>query len=120
MNDGIAVIGETLNVSPEQSTKTSSHPFYPQKSGGVLLTLVDYQTDQWQDEYGYMWSTNNYGPYLDDDIPIPIKPRDVYSKWFGFNDRTHSGFESYTELQNAKAMLTMIDVYPFYDKFKPN
>ena len=85
-----------------------------------MLTIVDYQTDQWQDEYEYMWSTNSYGPYLDDDIPIPIKPRNAHSKWFGFNDRTHYGFDSYRELQNAKAMLTMIDFYPFYDKFKPN
>ena len=109
LNDGILVIGESLNDSHVQKvTASKGGVYYPQIRGSVILTLEDYKTDIWKDEFDYQWSTNEYGPYLLDTLPVPELLSDKHSKWSGFNDRNHSGFESYKELQKAKAMLTMM------------
>ena len=94
-------------------------PLYPQKTGNILLTQVDFKTDMWQDEYGYMWSGNGYRPSLVNDVPLPIQEPDNYSKWSGYNDRWHSEFDSYLEQQKEKAISTMLEVYPNYDIIKP-
>ena len=109
LNDGIVVTGQSMNdplVQKVDAAKAATH-YYPQKAGLVTLTLVDYKTDMWQDEYGYMWSTNDYGPYLVDDIPRPIQDADPLSEWSGYNDRLHSEFAQYKELQIQKAEDTM-------------
>ena len=54
------------------------------------MTLVDYKTDMWQDEYGYMWSTTQYGPYIVDTVPMPIKDADPVSQVM---KRTNSNFD---------------------------
>ncbi len=118
MNDGILVIGETLNEPLEQNVSvTNSGPHYPQNRGTTLLTLVDYKTDTWQDGYGYMWSTNNYGPYLTEDIQIPKKIQDKFSKWSGYNDRYHSEFKNYVEFQSKKAEKLSSEIYPAYEQY---
>jgi len=117
MNEGIEVVGESLNDPLLQKVAASkAGALYPQIRGSVILTLEDYKTDIWKDEFDYQWSTNEYGPYLLDTLPVPELTSDKYSKWSGFNDRTHSGFQSYKELQNAKAILTMMEIYPKYDE----
>ena len=118
MNDGILVTGESLNDPLEQTTSVSNAGvFYPQRSGLVTLTLVDYKTDSWQDEYGYMWSTNEYGPYLISDIPVSVKQPDVYSNWSGYNDRLHSEFEDYKNSQIEKAMDAMSESYYNHENY---
>jgi hypothetical protein len=117
INDGVLVIGETLNKPPEQDvTVAETGALYPQKRGLVTLSLLDYKTDVWQDEYGYKWSTNNYGPYLIDEIPVPEKIQDKFSIWTGYNDRHHSEFKKYVELQTIKADGTASTIYYKYDK----
>ena len=121
MNDGILVIGNSLNEPLIQQTSTSkAGKLYPQKAGSVNLTLLDYKTDVWQDEYGYLWSTNNYGPYLNDEIPIPKKTPDKYSKWSGYNDRFHSEFKNYVEFQSIKAEMMASNVYYKYEEIYDN
>jgi len=110
LNDGILVTGDSLNEPLEQSTGVShGGAFYPQKTGTVLLTLIDYKTDMWQDEYGYTWSTNQYGPYIVDLVPVPQREPDAYSEWSGYNHRTHSEFESYKQYQIDRASQFILD-----------
>ena len=112
MNDGILVIGESANkplvqeVSVYQTGKN-----YPQRAGTVTLTLVDYKTDLWQDEYGYMWSTNKYGPYLIDYVSKPTQNPDPYSAWSGYNDRMHSEFETYKSQQTDSILQKLPQLY---------
>lgn len=118
LNDGILVIGETLNDPLEQNVSVSNAgAHYPQNRGSTQLTLVDYKTDMWQDGYGYMWSANNYGPYLVDKVPIPKKVQDKFSKWSGYNDRFHSEFKNYVEFQSKKAEKLVSEIYPTYEQY---
>ncbi len=118
INDGILVIGETLNEPLEQNVSVSNAgAHYPQNRGSTLLTLVDYKTDTWQDGYGYIWSANNYGPFLVDKISIPKKVQDKFSKWSGYNDRYHSEFNNYVEFQSKKAEKLSSVIYPAYDQY---
>jgi len=118
INDGILVIGKTLNEPLEQNVSVSNAgAHYPQNRGTTLLSLVDYKTDMWQDGYGYMWSANNYGPYLVDKVPIPKKVQDKFSKWSGYNDRYHSEFKNYVEFQSKKAEKLSSEIYPAYEQY---
>lgn len=108
LNEGIEVIGESLNEPLTQKvTVSQSGAFYPQKSGSTILTLSDYKTDTWIDEYGYIWSTNEYGPYLVDMISPPEQTPDVISPWSGYNDRLHSEFGKYVKMQQEKAAIIL-------------
>ena len=118
MNDGILVTGDSINDPVQQDIDVAkANSFYPQKSGLVTLTLVDYKTDMWQDEYGYMWSTDDYGPYLVDDIPRPIQEPDHFSEWSGYNDRLHSEFEDYKQKHTEDIMRQMSKLYSDADAF---
>lgn len=111
INDGMLVIGDSMNDPIIFKVSVGNFgAFYPQRSGSVLLSLIDYKTDTWQDEYGYLWSVNNYGPYLVDKIPAPQKPVDAYSKWHEYNDRLHSEFENYKSLQTYLAEQKMMSI----------
>ena len=108
LNEGVEVIGDSLNESLTQKTTVSQGgAFYPQKSGSTILTLSDYKTDTWIDEYGYIWSTNEYGPYLVDMISPPEQTPDVISPWSGYNDRLHSEFGKYVKIQQEKAAIIL-------------
>jgi len=112
MNEGVEVIGDSLNEPQTQQVIVSKGGvFYPQTSGETTLTLTDYKKDIWTDEYGYTWSTNNYGPYLVDEIPPPEKRDDYISPWTGVNDRVHSDFEAYKKLQVDKAIQIIEENY---------
>jgi len=106
MNEGIEVVGESLNDPLlQQVIASKGGVFYPQKAGEATLTLSDYKTDMWTDEYGYVWSTNEHGPYLVDIIPPPVKIPDEVSPWSGYNDRWHSEFGEYVKIQQEKAAI---------------
>ncbi len=103
LNDGINTVGESINDPLEQQTSVSnSGAFYPQKAGIVLLTMVDYKNDMWQDTYGYMWSTNEYGPYLVDNIAVPIKDADPITQ---IMTRTHSEFDVIIQYEQNRAIM---------------
>ena len=103
INDGIEIIGESLN-QPLISHVTASKggTFYPQRAGVVELTLVDYKTDMWQDQYGYLWSVNNYGFYIVDTVPVPIREPDVM--WSAMT-RVNSNFAGMIIAEQDKAIL---------------
>lgn len=103
INDGILIVGESMNTPLEQQTTASNGgAFYPQRDGAVLLTLVDYKNDLWQDEYGYMWSTTQYGPYIMDAVPVPIKDADPLSNVM---TRTNSNFGGIIQYEEDRAIM---------------
>lgn len=111
MNDGIEVTGDSLNEPLTQKvTVSKAGVFYPQKAGATTLTLSDYKTDTWIDEYGYIWSTNEHGPYLVDIISPPEKTPDEISPWSGYNHRGHSEFGEYVKIQQEKAVLILYEM----------
>jgi len=115
LNDGILVIGDSINEPKTLIVAaTKGGALYPQKSGTVTLSLDDYKNDIWLDKFGYKWSTNQYGPYLLDAIPVPETIPDKYSKWSGYNDRWHSEFPRYVQVQIQRAEVTLEDLYPYH------
>ena len=103
INDGILIVGESMNAPLEQQTSASKGgAFYPQRDGTVTLTLVDYKNDLWQDEHGYMWSTTHYGPYMIDAVPKPIKDADPPSQVM---TRTHSNFPDIIISEQQRAVI---------------
>ena len=103
LNEGIDTVGESMNeplISSVSAGKGSA--FYPQRAGSVELTLVDYKTDSWQDEYGYMWTSDNYKSFrIVDTIPVPIKEPDVI--WSAMT-RINSNFEILKQIEIQKAL----------------
>lgn len=100
VNDGIEVIGESLNEPLElkiEVSKGGTH--YPQRAGTVELKLSDYKTDTWIDEYGYLWSMNQYGPYITDVISPPVK-----SDRTGEINRNHSEFSKIKQYEIERAV----------------
>ena len=99
------------NKKPHLEGDTSyGGAFYPQERGVVELTLVSYKDGLWQDEYGYMWSTNSYGPYMTDTVPQPIREADSYTQVM---TRTHSEFADYKKEQIQRAIDTLAEKYPY-------
>lgn len=100
VNDGIEVIGESLNEPLELKVEVSKGgTHYPQRAGTVELKLSDYKTDIWQDEYDYLWSMNQYGPYITDVISPPVK-----SDKTGEINRNHSEFSKIKEFEIERAL----------------
>ena len=111
LNDGIEVIGDSLNEPLTQKVAVSKGgALYPQKSGLTILTLSDYKTDTWIDEFRYIWSTNEHGPYLVDIILPPEQTPDVISPWSGYSDRLHSEFGKYVKIEQEKASIVLHDM----------
>jgi len=115
LNDGILVIGDSIN-EPKilMVAATKGGMLYPQKSGAVILNLDDYKNDIWLDKFGYKWSTNAYGPYLLDTIQVPEQIPDKYSPWTGYNDRWHSEFPRYVQIQILRAEATFDNMFPLH------
>lgn len=104
INDGILVEGESMNA-PLISTVSvgKAGAFYPQKSGVVELTLINYKTDAWQDEYGYLWTGDNFKSFrIVDTIPVPIKEPDVM--WAAMT-RMNSNFDAIKQAEIERAIL---------------
>ncbi len=111
LNEGIETVGESMNeplVSHVSVSKGGA--FYPQDRGVVELTLTSYKDNAWQDEYGYMWSTNNYGFYIVDTIPVPIREPDVM--WQAMT-RMNSNFADMIIYEQNRALL----IYPSEEAF---
>jgi len=104
INDGILVEGESLNVPLISSvTAGKGGPFYPQRAAVVELTLVDYKTDAWQDEYGYLWTSDNYKSFkIVDTVPVPIKEPDLM--WNAMT-RINSNFDAMKLAEIERAVL---------------
>lgn len=103
VNDGVEVVGESLN-KPLLDTVLESKggAFYPHQRGLVDLKLVDYKTDTWQDEYGYFWTSDNFGSFeIISEIPMPAKKPDKITSNM---DRIHSEFHTLTEQEIKRAL----------------
>jgi len=111
MNDGIEVIGESMNVPLESKVSVSNGGvFYPQERGTVTLTLVDYKTDSWQDEYGYLWTSDNYESFrIVDTIPVPQRTPDL--EWAAMT-RMNSNFVVLVQNEQDKAQIILDDYCP--------
>jgi len=103
LNDGIETVGESMNeplISYVLASKGGA--FYPQDRGVVELTLTSYKNDLWQDQYGYEWSTNNYGFYIINTVPVPLKEPDVM--WQAMT-RMNSNFADMIIYEQERAVL---------------
>jgi hypothetical protein len=104
INDGVLVVGESMNeplISKVAVSKGGA--FYPQRAGITQLTLVDYKTDSWQDEYGYLWTSDNYDSFkIVDIVPQPIKEPDLM--WQAMT-RINSNFDSMIQEEADRAVL---------------
>ncbi len=112
LNDGIEFHGESLN-EPLISyvTASSGGVFYPQDRGIVELTLISYHDDLWQDEFGYLWTSDRYKSFvIISDIPVPIKEPDVM--WQAMT-RMNSNFADMIIFEQERAIL----VYPSEEAF---
>lgn len=103
INHGIEFHGISLN-EPLLSTVSSGigGAFYPQERGLVELSLINYSESLWQDEYGYLWKINDYGFYIIDDIPVPLREPDVM--WSAMT-RVNSNFADMIIHEQNKAIL---------------
>lgn len=104
MNEGIDTVGTSMN-EPLLDKITASHggAFYPQRAGAVELTLIDYKTDTWQDEYGYLWTSDNYKSFkIVDTIPVPLREPD---KTTSVMTRQNSIFASLIIAEQDRAVL---------------
>jgi len=104
INDGMLVVGESMNVPLESQVSVSKGgAFYPQRAGTVTLTLIDYKTDSWQDEYGYLWTRDNYKSFrIVDTIPVPQKEPDLM--WNAMT-RINDNFPAMIIYEQEKAVL---------------
>jgi len=104
LNDGVLVVGESMNEPLlDKIAVSGGGSFYPQRTGTVELTLVDYKTDMWQDEYGYLWTGDNYKSFkIIDIVPQPIREPDM--TWFSMT-RINSNFEKIIQYEQNRAVL---------------
>lgn len=106
INDGILIEGESLNTPLISSViAAKGGPFYPLKEGLTELSRVDYKTDAWQDEYGYMWTSDNYKSFrMVDTVPVPIKePQEMWNVM----TRGNSNFDAMIQAEIVRAQLVL-------------
>jgi len=110
LNEGIETVGDSLNEPLiSHVTVSKGGAFYPQDRGVVELTLTSYKDNAWQDEYGYMWSANNYGFYIVDSVPVPLREPDV--PWLSMN-RMHSDFYKIQDYEVKRATEKLLELCP--------
>jgi len=101
-NDGVEVLGESMNPADLMNIIPVTTQNYPQRSGLVELTQIDRSAQLWIDPYGYVWYGDESKMTLLSTIPI-IRLQDSESPFSGYNDRYNSNFVMYKELQIVKA-----------------
>ena len=71
---------------------------------------MDYKTDSWQDEYGYLWTSDNYQSFrIVDTIPVPIREPDVM--WQAMT-RVNSNFVVMVQNEQDRAQIILDDYCP--------
>lgn len=109
-NDGVKVIGESLNPTNTMDIIPVTLQNYPQKRGLVELTQIDRGEKLWVDPYGYIWQGDSSKIVLISTIS-PQPRDDPKSVWSGYNDRLNSNFASYKQEQIEKAQKTIDTLY---------
>ncbi len=103
LNEGYDIFGESLNeplISHVSASKGGA--FYPQDRGLVKLTLISYHEGLWQDPFGYLWKTNDYGFYIVSSVPVPQKEPDLM--WSAMT-RINSNFDAMKQTAIERAVL---------------
>ncbi|MEK0369864.1 MAG: hypothetical protein QQN55_01725 [Nitrosopumilus sp.] len=102
-NEGIEVLGESMNPADKLNIIPVTLQQYPQKRGLVELTQIDRSEKLWTDPYGYIWQGDQSKMVLISTIPLKEKDNDPKSIWSGYNDRINSNFAMYKQEQIDKA-----------------
>jgi len=97
-NDGVEVLGESMNPADILNLVPNTTQNYPQTSGNVLLTQIDRAEQMWVDPYGYVWQGDKSKMTLISEIPF-VRFQDSESEFTGYNSRLNSNFEMYKEEQ---------------------
>lgn len=117
INDGMLVIGDSMNDAVISKGMVGNIAFYPQRAGTVELTLTDYKTDTWKDIYGYLWEydhTNKTFRFAD--TISPLKKEDVM--WSAMT-RMNSNFADMIIHEQQRAMVYYPPEEPFSDMKEP-
>ncbi len=103
INDGMIVVGDSLNPPDTHSVIPPHESHYPQRAGTVLLTMIDYKTDTWKDVYGYLWEYDyNNKAFNFIDTISPLKKEDVM--WSAMT-RMNSNFADMIIHEQQRAMV---------------
>jgi len=109
-NDGVEVLGESMNPADTMNIIPVTLQNYPQKRGMIELTNIDRSEKLWTDPYGYVWQGDESRMVLVSTIPIAQPDINSKSIWSGYNDRINSNFAMYKETQSDLA-LGMMEAY---------
>jgi len=110
-NDGIQVLGESMNPADKLNIIPVTLQQYPQKRGLVELTQIDRSEKLWADPYGYIWQGDQSKMVLISIIPPKESDNDPESIWSGYNDRINSNFVMYKQEQIVKAQEVFDTLY---------
>jgi len=102
-NDGVEVLGESMNPADKLNIIPVTLQQYPQKRGLVELTQIDRSEQLWTDPYGYIWQGDESRMILLSTIPPKEKDIDPISVFHGYNERINSNFVMYKQMQIDKA-----------------
>ena len=108
-NDGVEVIGESLNPPATMRITTDHAQYHPQRSGFLELTQIDRYQNIWEDEYGIQWNID--GNRIKQ-ITLPDYEKPMDDDYIGMNGmkRDHPLFEQYKYEQHLKAMELIKDI----------
>ena len=115
-NDGVEVLGESMNPADILNVVPKTTQNYPQTSGTVLLTQIDRAEQMWVDPYGYLWQGDDSKMTLISEIPF-VRFNDSESEFTGYNSRLNSNFVMYQEEQIEKAQMAF-DYLTYYKQIQ--
>ncbi len=100
INEGVEFTGESL-------LPANTHSFIDKKTSqsdadAILLTQQDRRYQIWEDNYGYLWTVNNYGTWLQITTPDFERHEDAATSVM---TRAHSGFAQLMMDEGTKATL---------------
>ena len=90
-NDGVQVVGDSLNPADTLSIGGVTPANYPQRTGLIELVNTDRAEKLWVDKYGYTWHGDDSKMTLLSEIPFE-RHQDEMSEFSGYNDRYNSHF----------------------------
>ena len=112
-NDGIDVLGDSMNPSDILYVTSGIPKNHPNTSSIMQLTQVDRAEKLYSDSYGYIWTGDDSKITLLSDIPFePFQ--DSFSEFSGYNDRNNSNFIDYKNQQLPKAQ----DTFDYLTSYK--
>jgi hypothetical protein len=115
-NDGVEVLGDSMNPADTINVLPKAPQNYPQTSGTVLLTQIDRAEQMWVDPYGYLWQGDKSKMTLISEIPF-VRFNDSESEFTGYSSRLNSNFVMYKEEQIEKAQMAF-DYLTYYKQIQ--